>query len=265
MRIDRAKALKAFDDYVKKYDIKDEKIRLKIEHTYRVCELCEKIALSLKLNKSEIDIAWLTGLLHDIGRFEQVKTYGTFNDAISVNHAKLGADILFNKGSEILFKDGNIRDFIYDKSEDDLIKIVIESHNKHRIPENISERYKTFCNILRDADKVDIFKVNVIVPTEEIYNVTKEEIYTTKVTEEVLENFKRRDTILRSLKKTAVDNVVGHISLLFGLVYDESIKLVEEQGYLKKILEFKSENERTNKQFDEMREVVREYIEEIEY
>lgn len=257
MVIDRDNALRAFSDYVEKYDMNNEKIKLKIEHTYRVCELCEKIALSLKLNEEEVNIAWLTGLLHDIGRFDQVKRYGTFNDSKSIDHAELS--------SEILFKDGNIRDFIYDKSEDDLIKIVIESHNKHRIPENISERYKTFCNILRDADKVDIFKVNVIVPTEEIYNVTKEEIYTTEVTEEVLENFKRRDTILRSLKKTAVDNVVGHISLLFGLVYDESIKLVEEQGYLKKILEFKSENERTNKQFDDMREVVREYIEEIEY
>ncbi len=256
MVIDRDKALKVFDDYVKKYDIGNEKIKLKIEHTYRVCELCEKIALSLKLNESDINIAWLTGLLHDIGRFEQVKRYGTFNDSKSVDHAKLG--------SEILFKDGKIRDFIDDTSEDDLMKSVIENHNEHRIPEDISNRYKTFCNILRDADKVDIFKVNVIVPTEEIYNVTKKEIYTSEVTEEVLENFKRRDTILRSLKKTAVDNVVGHISLLFGLVYDESIKIVDEQGYLKKILEFKSENEVTNNQFDEIREVVREYIKEIE-
>lgn len=257
MVIDRNKALSVFYDYVKKYDIEDEKIRLKIEHTYRVCELCEKIALSLNLNDKDVDIAWVTGLIHDIGRFEQVKRYGTFNDSKSIDHAELGI--------EILFKDGKIRDFIYDKAEDDLIKVVIASHNKHRIPENISERYKTFCNILRDADKVDIFKVNVIVPAEEIYNVTKEEIYTTEVTEEVLENFKRRDTILRSLKKTAVDNIVGHISLLFGLVYDESIKIVEEQGYLKQILMFKSENEKTNKQFDEIRDLVREYIDEITY
>ena len=257
MLVDREKALRTFSDYVKKYDINNEKIRLKIEHTYRVCELCEKIALSLNLNKNDVDIAWLTGLLHDIGRFEQVRRYGTFNDSKSIDHADLGR--------EILFEDNKIRDFIDDKSEDDLIKIVIESHNKHRIPENISERHKTFCNILRDADKVDIFKVNVIVPAEEIYNVAKEEIYTTEVTKEVLENFKRKDTILKSLKRTAVDNVVGHISLIFGLVYDKSIKIVEEQGYLKKILEFKSQNEKTNIQFDEIREIVREYIGKIGY
>lgn len=255
MLINRDKALKAFNDYVEKYDINDEKIKLKIDHTYRVCELCEKIALSLMLNEEDVNIAWLTGLLHDIGRFEQVRRYETFNDSKSVNHAKLG--------SEILFDDGKIRDFIDDTSEDDLIKLVIENHNEYRIKEGLSNRYKTFCNILRDADKVDIFKVNVIAPIEEIYNVTKRDVYTSEVTKEVLDNFKKRDTILKSLKKTAVDNVVGHISLIFGLVYDESIMTVEKQGYLKEILKFRSENEVTNRQFDEVREVVNNYIKEI--
>ena len=255
MLVDREKALRAFNDYVEKYDINNEKIRLKTEHTYRVCELCEKIALSLKLSDEEVNIAWLTGLLHDVGRFEQVKRYGTFNDPKSVNHAKLGSEILFN--------DGIIRNFIEDMSEDNLIKCVIDNHNAYRIEEGISERYKTFCNILRDADKIDIFKVNAIIPAEEIYNVTNEELYSSEVTKEVLDNFKRRDTILRTLKKTAVDNVVGHISLIFGLVYDESIRTVERQGDLKELIEFKSENESTNKQFDEIRKIVREYIEEV--
>ena len=256
MIIDRVKAKEVFNEYVKGYDSSDEKIKLKIAHTYRVSELCEKIAISLKMNNDDIDIAWLTGLLHDIGRFEQVKTYGTFNDFKSVDHAKLGAKILFNGGK--------IRDFISDTSEDDLIKKVIENHNAYKLPEDISKRCKTFSNILRDADKIDIFKVNTIVPTEEIYNVTKEEVYTSQITEEVLENFRQKDTILRTLKKTAVDNIVGHISLLFGLVYDESVKIVEEQQYLDKMLEFKSENNVTNKQFEEIRKIVNEYIVEIE-
>ena len=80
----------------------------------------------------------------------------------------------------------------------------------------------------------------------------------------MLENFRQKDTILRTLKKTAVDNIVGQISLLFGLVYDESVKIVEEQQYLDKMLEFKSENNVTNKQFEEIRKIVNEYIVEIE-
>ena len=44
MQIDKPRALKAFNDYVENYNAKDEKVRLKIEHTYRVSELCQCIA-----------------------------------------------------------------------------------------------------------------------------------------------------------------------------------------------------------------------------
>ncbi|MBE6071405.1 MAG: HD domain-containing protein [Clostridium butyricum] len=254
MYLDRIKAKRVFNDYVENYDSSNEKIKLKIDHTYRVSELCERIALSIGMSKEDIDIAWLTGLLHDIGRFEQVRRYGTFNDFRSIDHAKLGVEILFNEG--------NIRDFVEDTSKDELIKNVIECHNAYKIPENFSKRTTVFSNILRDADKIDIFKVNIIVPIEEIYNVKREEIYTSVVTQEVLDNLKRKDTVLRKLKKTAVDNIVGHISLIFGLVYDESIKITVEQGYLEKLMEFKSKNQIINKQFEEIRSFVHAYIKE---
>ena len=50
MIIDRIKAKQVFHKYVENYNSSDEKIKLKIEHTYRVCELCEQIAESLKLS-----------------------------------------------------------------------------------------------------------------------------------------------------------------------------------------------------------------------
>ena len=39
-------------------------------------------------------IAEAVALLHDVGRFEQYKRYGTFNDRKSVNHAALGVEIM---------------------------------------------------------------------------------------------------------------------------------------------------------------------------
>ena len=120
MKIDRQKALKCFQDYVKDYNIEDEKIRLKVEHTYRVCELCERIAEESGFTEDEVEIAWLTGLLHDVGRFEQVRIYGTFIDADSIDHAQFGADILF--------KEGRIRDYIEDTSEDELLEKAIENY-----------------------------------------------------------------------------------------------------------------------------------------
>lgn len=254
MKIDKEKAKRVFNEYVENYDSSIEKIKLKIDHTFRVSELCERIALSLKMSNEEVDLAWLTGLLHDIGRFEQVRRYGTFNDVKSIDHGKLGV--------EILFQQGKIRDFIEDNCEDELIKKVIGCHNAYNVPSDYSEREQTFSNILRDADKVDIFKVNIIMPAGEVYGVTKEELENSEVTVAVLDNFKEKETVLRSLKKTAVDNRVGHISLVFGLVYDESIRITVQQGYLTEMMDFKSKIDSTNKQFEEIRTVVESYINE---
>lgn len=253
LQIDRKKAERVFADYVENYNSRDEKVRLKIEHTYRVAELCERIAKSAGCPETEVDFAWLTGLLHDVGRFEQLKNFETFNDAQSIDHAAYGADILF--------REGRIRDYIEDCKKDELIENVVRYHNVYRLPEEFDNVTKKFCHILRDADKVDILKVNVDFPLQEIYNVTTKELREAAVSEAVMESFKEEHATLRSLKKTAVDNVVGHISLIFELVYPESLRIVKEQGYLEKLLSFETENQRTKEQFREVREIVERYLE----
>ena len=97
VNIERNRVKEIFAEYVSHYDAQDEKVKLKIDHTYRVAELCDAIARSVNLTTEEIDLAWLCGMLHDIGRFEQIKNYGTFIDADSVDHALYGAKILFDE------------------------------------------------------------------------------------------------------------------------------------------------------------------------
>lgn len=256
MKIDRQRAAEAFAHYVEAYDSKDEKVRLKIEHTDRVSGLCEIIAKSLQWKEQDVDLAWLIGLLHDIGRFEQLKNHGTFNDEQSINHAEYGADILF--------KQGRIWDYITKsdttKWEERLIWNAINYHNAYRIPENLDETTKLFCHIIRDADKIDILKVNVEFPLEEIYNVTSEELREGQVTKEVLESFYEEHAVLRTLKKSPVDHVVGHISLVYELVYPISIQLVDEQGNLKKLMDFQSNNPITMSQFVQIRDKMNDYI-----
>lgn len=254
MKIDRQKALQAFREYVSHYAIENQMIRLKVEHTYRVAQLCEQIARSLALSEEEIDLAWLIGLLHDIGRFEQQKNYGTFNDAISIDHARYGAQLLFGEQD-----DRFIRNFAEDAAEDEVIRIAICHHSAYRVPEKLDQRTSMFCHILRDADKIDILKVNVEFPLEEIYNTSTEELYNCKVTQEVLDSFDEEHAVLRSLKKTPVDNVVGHISLVYELVYPVSLQIMTEQGYLDKLMAFRSWNPETEQQFEHIREKMREY------
>lgn len=255
MKIDRKKVLQVFADYVENYNSRDEKVRLKIEHTYRVSKLCECIADSLKLNEEDIDLAWLLGILHDVGRFEQLKNYGTFVDARSIDHAMYGA--------EILFDEGRIRNYIEDNEQDELLRTAVACHSAYRLPEGLDERTKMFCQILRDGDKIDILKVNVDFPLEEIYNVTTEELRSCQVSEQVMEAFKEGHAVLRSLKKTPADNVVGHISLVYELVYSKSRELAREQGYINKLINFKSDNLYTQEQFEQIRKIMNTYLERM--
>lgn len=251
--LNRSEALKSFADYVKNYDITKEKIRLKIEHTYKVAGLCQEIARSIQLPQTDIDTAWLIGLLHDIGRFEQLRRFNTFIDAKSIDHAAFGADLLF--------KDGLIRNFIKDCTSDTLLETAIRTHNAFRLPSGLDERTLMFCNIIRDADKIDIMRVNIETSLEEIYNVTTKELRNDEISPEVLNSFYEEHATLRKYKKTSVDNLAGLISFVFELVYPYSIQEVDKQGFLYKMMDFQSDNPNTQAQFHIIKKCVNNYLE----
>lgn len=278
--INRKNVINAFAEYVRNYDPSDEKIKLKIDHTYRVAGLCQRIAESLGLSEPDVDIAWLLGMLHDIGRFEQIRRFGTFNDVQSVDHAEFGADLLLKEGLIRKFAEGYyeecelarsgneeaeqiIKNNEHHNKDTGLLEMAIRQHNKYRVKEDLTERQRMFCDILRDADKVDIFKVNADIPMEIIYDVTTEELKNGIITKEVLESFYKKETVLKSVRRSAVDHIVGHISLLFELVYKESYRQAKEQGYVYKLLNFKSDVPEVNAEFDDMRKYVDEFLMEI--
>ena len=138
MKIERERVRETFREYTDAYDATDEKIKLKIDHTYRVAELCERIAKAEQMEKTEVDLAWLLGMLHDVGRFEQLRRYGTFSDADSIDHAALGADILF--GGVLREGEGLIRTYVDDAAEDEVIETAIRVHSAYRIPEGLAPR-----------------------------------------------------------------------------------------------------------------------------
>ncbi len=247
--MNRTRIKQTFAEYTSKYNASDPKIKLKIDHTYRVAALAERIAKTVTDVSIDTDLAWAMGMLHDIGRFEQVKRYGTFVDSESVDHAALGISILFDEGLLDYFGD-------FSEKERELIRISIANHNKFRISEGMDDLTTAYCNILRDADKIDILRVNCDTPLEDIYNVTTEELKKAAVSEEVKKGFLERHTVLRSLKHTPVDNLVGHICLVFELVYPVSTQIAKEQGYVDKLLQFDSDNPDTNAWIAYMREHV---------
>ena len=244
-RLDQNKAAEAFRKYTEAYNPADPKIKLKINHTYRVAGICVKIADSIN---EERNLAWLCGLLHDIGRFEQVKRYHTFVDAESIDHAELS--------HALLFSDGLLEAFATDLSsaEKDILEKAVAYHSLYRLPADLTEKELTYCQILRDADKIDIFRVNCDTAPEEIYNVSTEALKTAAVSDAVKQCFMNRTAVRRDLGKTAIDFLVGHICLVFELVYPISRQIAKEQGFVEKLLSFQSENRETAAWFASMRE-----------
>lgn len=255
IKFDREKVKQVFAEYTDRYDSSDEKIKLKINHTYRVADFCDSISDSIGLTGDDKEIAWLLGMLHDVGRFEQVKRYGTFSDSQSVDHAEFGADLLFAEGLLEDYVPGLLAD-----PEKDLIELAIRQHNKYRIVEGLSERELMFSRIIRDADKIDIFRVNIDTPMEDIYDVTTEELMNSTVTPAVMDAFDEEHCILKSIRETAIDHLVGHISLAYELEFPVSLRIVVEQGYMQQMMNFKSDNPDTRAQFEHIREHMEEYI-----
>lgn len=253
--VDKELILSKFKKYVEPYDIQNSKIRLKVEHTYRVAGLCRQIADSIQMEEEDTQLLWACGMLHDIGRFEQLRIYNTFIDADSIDHALFGV--------KLLYEEGLINKFLPDGDERELslIKTAVSNHSLYRLPEGLSDEQITFCNVLRDADKIDILKVNVDFSLEDIYNCTTKELTGSVISPEVFQAFNEGHAVPRSCKKTPVDFVVGHIAMVQELVYPKSRQILKSQGYIDRILEFKSDVPETREHFGYMRKQVEKFLE----
>ncbi len=126
-----------------------ENIALKEKHTLQVCKEILNIGEQLGLNENELRLSEVIALFHDIGRFEQYARYKTFADHESENHAELSVKIL--KENKVLDQ--------FDKSIQNLILRTILYHNRFALPEGETNTCLFFSKLLRDADKLDIWRV----------------------------------------------------------------------------------------------------------
>lgn len=236
MAIDRTVARAAFDAYVAPYDDANPRIALKVDHTLRVAQLCDRIAGSLTLGPSDRDLAWLCGLLHDIGRFEQVRRWDTFSDARSCSHAALGIEVLFGEEATASMgcdERGRLERFAALAPADrELLRTAVATHSDLRIPADLDPRSQQFCDILRDADKIDILKAVCTEPVEAIFGVPEEELLASPLTPAVENTFYAHRTVERANRQAPADFLLGFACFAFELVYPESRRAALEQGYL---------------------------------
>lgn len=213
-----------FNDYVNRYDITNPKIELKVKHTYSVVNKAKAIAESLLLPKEDISLACLIAVLHDIGRFEQLRLYNSFYDNQTIDHADFGVTLLFEQGL--------IRKFIASTKYDHIIYKAIKNHNKFEIEQGLSEAELLHAKIIRDADKLDNLEIKCTLPLETIYDKSKEIIETQEITAAVFNSFKQHKTILSSIRKTDLDVWLSHLAFVFDMHFEYCFKEILNCKYL---------------------------------
>lgn len=253
--LDLNKCKEEFIKYTEKFDLEEVRLKRKQLHSLRVMQKSKRIAESLNLNKEEVEIATLIGLLHDIGRFEQYTKYHTFSDRNSVDHANLGVSTL---------KENNyIEKYITDKKWIDIILVAIKNHNKYKIEQGLGDKQEMFCKIIRDADKADIMYEgsNVFWSKKEEVN----EIEGEKVRDEELVAVKNHTLVDRRkfAHETGLDNLIIMVCFTFDINYPMTFKIIDEENTINNIFKkFNFKNSETTEKMEEIHKEINNYIKE---
>ena len=252
--MDLGEAKSEFLNYVRNYDLYNKKIIGKMYHSLRVMEVSKELAKALNLTQEEVDLATLIGLLHDIGRFEQLKNYDTFSDLKSIDHA--------DKGIEILKENNYIRKFVKEDNYDEIIYKAIKNHNKFEIEKGLTDKELLFSKIIRDADKLDILYEGTWLFWDD--EESKKKLEESTISSITLEKTRNKELVERCSLETPFDNFIGHLCFIFDIQFNYSFKKIVKEDYINRtinLFDF-SKNEETKKQINEIREILNKFLEE---
>lgn len=225
-KIDYVHARTVFEKYLDGYDRSNAKIKLKITHTYGVVAQSTSLAKRMHLSEEDIQLAGVIALLHDIGRFEQLKRFDSFLPE-TMDHASYGV--------KILFKEGLIRKFVPQDSWDEIIRTSIQKHSDYRLDKVEDLRTLLHARLIRDADKLDNCRVKLEDPLETFAGGSAEEIGSTRISPKVKKDVLEGRSVLSSDRVTLMDFWVSYLAYFYDLNFRESLDIVEENDYVRKI------------------------------
>lgn len=231
---------------------------LKIIHTRVVADNCIRIAHNMGLGEYDRDMAWIIGELHDFARFGQAVVTKSLDDSERYNHAHLGARILFTHH----LIDDIIPDYDKVSATDRIVmEKAVYHHSDYRLPDDLSDRERLFCKIIREADQLDIFRTIVESGWEIIYGCSKEELLDHDITDAIAEAFYEHRLADYSKRVTKADFHMAHIALCFGLESESARRRAIEQGYLEKMMDISFNDQKVQKKYEGMKEQVMQFME----
>ncbi len=253
-QIDIEHAKKEFDKYLRDFDLENPKILLKKVHTYGVIKAADYICTREELGAGNRDLALLIALLHDIGRFEQLRAYNSYDDD-RFDHARFGV--------KLLFEQGKIRDFISCADYDEVIRQSIAYHSMYRLPEIQDPRILLHCKIIRDADKLDNFRVKSVDSLEAHFDLPGEIIQKEGISENVLQAVRDHRCVRREERKTHLDMWVSYMAFIFDLNFSSSFRFIQEHDYINRCIDRMDYSEKNTKEsMEEVRRICLDYVQE---
>ncbi len=251
--LDIRMAEEEFAKFLDEYDREDEKIKLKIVHTYAVVNCADRICEKMGLDQENRKLAHLIALLHDIGRFEQLKRFDSFMPN-TMDHAAYGVELLFGQ-------ENMIRRFIESDKWDEIIKIAIAKHSDYKLEGIIDERELFHAQLIRDADKLDNCRVKLEEAVELMLGANEEAVGATEISPRIWEYCLNGKAVLSEDRKTLVDYWVSYIAYFFDVNFDETLSIIQEEGYVDKIIHrIPYTNVQTKEKMEVLAQIVNEYI-----
>jgi len=219
-----------------------EALDVKEEHTLRVCCEIVDIGTELGLKNKELLFAEISALFHDVGRFEQYAKYHTFSDYRSENHSESGVRIL--KEKNILKNlNGNTREMMFR---------VILNHNSASVPPG-EETCLFFSRLLRDADKLDIWRVMTSAFVNKEDDARKGLAFGLPDTNEISDPIYKSGLERNIADVTRLKTLADYKLLLVGLVYDvnfiPTFRKIKERKYMEMIQRSLPSTEKFHKLF----------------
>ena len=230
MQTDQLSWLKTwFNDYTRSFltgkTFSDSPLVLKIDHTARVCDNICHLGRFIDLTSGQMCMAEAIGLFHDLGRFEQYRRYRTFNDRQSANHASLGIDVL---------KETAVLDSL-PADEKTMIIEAIRFHNAPVLPGNKPPSSMVFMHLIRDADKLDIWKIfadcyrnHQRVEPAIVQHLPDLPVWREKIVNAIIEKRVAKFQDMKSLN----DFKLLQLSWVFDLHFSETLRQAKKRGDL---------------------------------
>lgn len=244
-----------FDAYTDRFCAGDEQVgrrlREKHEHTYRTCEEILLLADAIGLDENQKRVAEVVALFHDVGRFPQFARYRTYNDARSVDHSRLSVEVLREEG---------VLD-VLQREERQWVETAIEQHGRKVIRPDLKGQALLFTKLIRDADKLDIFRI--LLDRHRQYEADPEGVpiepglsMASDYSPQVLDAVVNRQTVAYDDMRTISDMRLLQIGWVYDMNFPASLARLRQRGFLEDLFAYLTQTQEVL----DLRDTIREYL-----